>query len=291
MFDRNVTICVAPVGDAQFKAVYDIAKAACDGCRITGRYQPGGVDAAAEQCGQRFRAATRLDHLDVLHRVHVQALECLNDEIMCVAAEATDPDFFTLEVFRPLYFRLAENAVGKKIFYTADKYEVGKPLNDGAHVPDRAGHTDFGVAVQRCRSRHWRRRDEHQTEVEIVFFEQAGFVGDPRHRLRHHLRRMETDQAIGSARGRNVGRHEAGKHQERCDTSAQNGKIRRHDMSLLAAMISGSIRLHEPGDSLGQILFRNLSQRRQRELVDRLQALGELVLGDLLLEQVASEIL
>jgi hypothetical protein len=63
--------------------------------------------------------------------------------------------FLPFEVLRALDVGFAHDAVGQKVLHAADEDEIVGALHDGAHVADRSGDANFGVAAYG--SRRWRR--------------------------------------------------------------------------------------------------------------------------------------
>ena len=116
---------------------------------------------------------------------------------MGVTAEAADSDLLALEILRALDVGLAHDAVGQEVFHAADEDQIVGALHDGAHVADRAGDADLGVAAECGRCGNGRGGNKNQIEIEIVLLEQARFPGDPRHRLRHDLSRVKADEPVG----------------------------------------------------------------------------------------------
>ena len=86
--------------------------------------------------------------------------------------------------------------MGQDIFDTADEDQVGEALDVGANVADGSRDADFRVAIQGRGGGHRRRRNKNQPKIQIIFLKKPRFLRDPRHRLRHDLRRMQADKSI-----------------------------------------------------------------------------------------------
>ena len=84
---------------------------------------------------------------------------------MSVPAESPYGYFFAFKILRALDLRLGDNAVGQKVFNTADEYQVGEALDVGPHIADGARDGDLGVAVQRGGGGHRRRRNKNQPKI------------------------------------------------------------------------------------------------------------------------------
>src|SRR6266550_2301714 len=109
------------VRDAQIGTVDHIAISPRCRRRVARRYQSRRVEVTAQQRRKRLWSAAGLDGLNVLARVHAEPLQRLDDEVMRVAAESSDADFLTLEIFGALNIRLAKQAVSQDVFDTSDK--------------------------------------------------------------------------------------------------------------------------------------------------------------------------
>ena len=84
---------------------------------------------------------------------------------MSVAAESSYGHLFAFKILRALDVGFADNAMGQKVFYTADEDQVGETLDVSAHITDRARDADLRVAVQCGGGSHRRRGNENQAKI------------------------------------------------------------------------------------------------------------------------------
>ncbi|HEY3165906.1 MAG TPA: hypothetical protein VGK57_01685 [Candidatus Binatia bacterium] len=120
----------------------------------------------------------------------------MNGKVVRGGADARYTDLFAAQVFQPLNFRFGENALGQMIFNARDEYQIVVATHHRAYEADAAVDQDLRVTAEHCRRRQRRSADIDQWKFQIIFAKNAYFLRDPRHRLRHHPRGLNTDKTI-----------------------------------------------------------------------------------------------
>src|SRR5262245_3988617 len=115
------------------------------------RRQGGGVQVSGNQRRHRFEGSPSLNELYV-PGIHARLPQHLDGEVMRVAADTVDADFFALEVLYLFDLWLGQQAMGQEILDAADKDEIRGPLHVGTDDSLAASQGDLCIASQHRRS-------------------------------------------------------------------------------------------------------------------------------------------
>src|SRR3990172_4467296 len=124
---------------------------------------------AINQCREDLGLTAGLNQGSVPQGVEAKAAEDVDHEIMAVASEPSDANFFPFEVLRFFDLGLGQEAEGQNIFEAANEDKIGGSLDVGPDKPNPSGQRDLHVAAEQSRGGDLRRRYVHVIEVQLIF--------------------------------------------------------------------------------------------------------------------------
>jgi hypothetical protein len=122
-------------GNRLIRPIDNIAKSLRDSFGVRRRQQRRSIDPAGKQRAQRFGVAPGLDKKDILFRIHPSATEGLDAEIMRIAADPRDTDFFAFQLLQIGYLRFGENALVMKFLMLPINTKSVAPLTKAFTTP------------------------------------------------------------------------------------------------------------------------------------------------------------